>query len=44
MGDIGQPLRKIEVLPVEKPVLPSTPKPEPLTPASPARETLRTIA
>ena len=28
MGDIGQPLRKIEILPIEKPVLPTTPTPE----------------
>ena len=28
MGDIGQPLRKIEVLPIEKPLLPATPTPK----------------
>ena len=44
MGDIGQPLRKIEVLPIEKPLLPATPTPEPLTPPTPVREPARTIA
>jgi hypothetical protein len=43
MGDIGQPLRKVEVLPIEKPLLPATPTPEPLTP-TPVQEPARTIA
>ena len=44
MGDIGQPLRKIEVLPIEIPVLPKTPTPEPIAPAIPAREPARSRA
>jgi len=45
MGDIGKPKRRIEVIPVTKPVLPvpqptrrPTPAVEPSTPARPARE------
>ena len=37
MGDIGQPLRKIEILAIEIPVLPTNPIPEPIAPAIPAR-------
>ena len=34
MGDIGQPLRRIEILPIETPLLPTTPVPD--QPAAPA--------
>jgi hypothetical protein len=44
MGDIGQPLRKIEILPIERPVLPTNPTPEPIAPATPAREPARSNA
>ena len=44
MGDIGQPLRKIEILPIEIPVLPTNPTPEPIAPAIPAREPTRSKA
>ena len=44
MGDIGQPLRKIEILPVETPVLPINPMPGPIAPAVPAREPARSKA
>ena len=44
MGDIGQPLRKIEVLPIETPLLPTNPTPEPIAPAIPAREPARSKA
>ena len=41
MGDIGQPLRKIEVLPIETPLLPTNPTHEPIAPAISAREPAR---
>jgi len=44
MGDIGQPLRKIEVMPIETPLLPTNPTPEPIAPAIPAREPARSKA
>ena len=44
MGDIGQPLRKIEILPIEIPVLPTNPTPKPTVPAIPAREPARSKA
>lgn len=37
MGDIGTPIRRIEVLPIEQPVLP-VPEPAPAAPPAPARE------
>ena len=44
MGDIGQPLRKIEILPIEIPVLPTNPTPKPIAPAIPAGEPARSKA
>ena len=44
MGDIGRPLRKIEVLPIERPLLPTNPTLEPIAPAIPAREPARSKA